>query len=398
MALKYNNDSFLRNLVELYETDPGVVFAKFGGREETLLHRAALHRRIEMVEFLLEHEARQVEDASGNTPLHCAALGGDADVARALIEAGAELEAANLELDRPLHLAASVGNMEVLQVILDHGGDLYSRGCQDNTALHLAAQSAQVEVMEELVRRGLKIDNVNKAGEHPIHLAAGVAGPDKSIRHVEFLLEAGANIKKSRTKEGCTAAHYAARSGCADTLELLLDAECPVTKAKMQEDCRWSPVNMGDTLLESVAKSCCSQKGSLVLRRIMAARYKERRNRNRVESVMGRKEADRYHYEELTTHELELSHIYTELETSIDNPQSALRMFLQNCPEAFKCLLDNCLVASDERFTDNIGKVVFDFFLFFPEHDDNELAIVDLVIAAGKKKLVEHPLFETFIR
>ena len=141
VALKYNNDSFLRNLVELYERDPGVVCAKFGGREETLLHRAALHRRIEMVEFLLEHEARQVDDASGNTPLHCAALGGDADVARALIEAGAELEAANLELDRPLHLAASVGNMEVLQVILDHGGDLYSRGCQDNTALHLAAPS-----------------------------------------------------------------------------------------------------------------------------------------------------------------------------------------------------------------------------------------------------------------
>ena len=90
--MKYIDDSFLRNLVELYERDPGVVCAKFGCREETLLHRAALHRRIEMVEFLLEHEARQVEDSSGNTPLHCAALGGDADVARALIEAGAELE------------------------------------------------------------------------------------------------------------------------------------------------------------------------------------------------------------------------------------------------------------------------------------------------------------------
>ena len=73
-------------------------------------------------------------------------------------------------------------------------------------------------------------------------------------------------------------------------------------------------------------------------------------------------------------------------------------MFLQNCPEAFKCLLDNCLVSSDQRFTDNVGKVVFDLFLFYPEHDDNELAIVDLVIAAGKKKLVEHPLFEAFIR
>ena len=121
-------------------------------------------------------------------------------------------------------------------------------------------------------------------------------------------------------------------------------------------------------------------------------------DRNKAECVLGRPDPARYHYEELTTHELELSHIYTELEASLDNPQSALRIFLQNCPEAFKCLLDNCLVASDQRFTDHVGKVVFDLFLFYPEHDDNELAIVDLVIAAGKQKLVEHPLFETFIR
>lgn len=46
----------------------------------------------------------------------------------------------------------------------------------------------------------------------------------------------------------------------------------------------------------------------------------------------------------------------------------------------------------------NIGKVVFDFFLFHTERGSCELALVDLVIATGKKKLLEHPLFETFIR
>ena len=46
----------------------------------------------------------------------------------------------------------------------------------------------------------------------------------------------------------------------------------------------------------------------------------------------------------------------------------------------------------------NIGKVVFDFFLFHTEKGNCELALVDLVIATGKKKLLEHPLFETFIR
>ena len=61
-----------------------------------------------------------------------------------LIQVGAELDAANHELDRPLHLAAGVGNLEVLRVILDTGGDLEARGWLQNTALHVAAQAAQV--------------------------------------------------------------------------------------------------------------------------------------------------------------------------------------------------------------------------------------------------------------
>ena len=104
--------------MELHEADPEIVFRTYGGRQETLLHRAALHRRREMVQFLLEHGASQQEDVEGNTPLHCAALGGDTEVARALIKAGADLEAVNHELDRPLHLAASVGNLEARLYVL----------------------------------------------------------------------------------------------------------------------------------------------------------------------------------------------------------------------------------------------------------------------------------------
>ena len=49
-----------RNLVELHEKDASILSQRFGSRQETILHRAALHRRIEMVEFLLELGAIQV--------------------------------------------------------------------------------------------------------------------------------------------------------------------------------------------------------------------------------------------------------------------------------------------------------------------------------------------------
>ena len=111
----------------------------------------------------------------------------------------------------------------------------------------MAAQNAQTDIMKELMSRGLPFTVENARGEHPIHLASGARGRNKDdIEHVEVLLEAGVNIKKARTNDGCTAAHYAARSGSAETLRLLLDAECPVTKAKMNDDCRWFTVSVGD--------------------------------------------------------------------------------------------------------------------------------------------------------
>ena len=73
-----------------------------------------------MVEFLLKqgglspHET----DGNGNTPLHCAALGGHTDVAQLLVDAGADLEATNNEGDRPLHLGAGAGNLPFLKFLL----------------------------------------------------------------------------------------------------------------------------------------------------------------------------------------------------------------------------------------------------------------------------------------
>ena len=66
-----------RTLVELYEKTPDIINQRMGIRNETILHRAALNRRLEMVDFLLEKEAPQEKDSNGNFPLHCVALGGD---------------------------------------------------------------------------------------------------------------------------------------------------------------------------------------------------------------------------------------------------------------------------------------------------------------------------------
>ena len=85
-----------------------------------------------------------------------------------------------------------------------------------------------------------------------MHLASGARGSHGDIRHVELLLRHGSNLKKERTNDGCTAAHYAAETGTKEVrtlffssgdellkvLQLLLDANCPLTKATLNDEFR----------------------------------------------------------------------------------------------------------------------------------------------------------------
>jgi ankyrin repeat protein len=102
--------------------------------------------------MLVAHGARvNVRNKSGATPLHTAALGGDSEVVKLLLDHGAEINARDQESGAtPLSYAASLGRGEVVELLLARGADLTLRNTRGQTPLDLAEENNQKEISDLL--------------------------------------------------------------------------------------------------------------------------------------------------------------------------------------------------------------------------------------------------------
>jgi uncharacterized protein len=109
----------------------------------------------------------------GFSPLQLACYFGHAKVARALILAGAEMEAVtkNQLSYSSLQAAAAKGRAEVVNLLLASGADVQSRNSPCKLSpLHLAAQCGAVAVIESLVDGGADVNAVAD-GKTPLAVA-----------------------------------------------------------------------------------------------------------------------------------------------------------------------------------------------------------------------------------
>jgi ankyrin repeat protein len=127
------------------------------------------------VEYLIRRGADpNVRDAEGRTPLRHAAASGRRWTAKALVEAGVEVDedlAAALRLT-PLHLAALRGSAEEAERLLNSGADPNVRDVFFRTPLHYAAARNHKAAAELLLSRGADPNAKDEDGETPLDLAA----------------------------------------------------------------------------------------------------------------------------------------------------------------------------------------------------------------------------------
>ena len=148
----------LQRLAELVENDPSLVdaYAQDGFQP---LGLAAFFGHLEVVEYLLVKGA-EVNSASRNQmqvmPLHAAVAREGGEIAKALLEQGAQVNARQQDDFTPLHAAAQNGQVEIAQLLLDFGAEVNARMSNSKTPLALAEEFNHAEVASLLKRRGGK--------------------------------------------------------------------------------------------------------------------------------------------------------------------------------------------------------------------------------------------------
>lgn len=208
----------------------------------------------EMAKALIEAGA-PVDGRAGDpeTPLITAASYGDAEVARALIEAGADLEAraasdaGGVPGGTALFHAAVFGMTQVLDVLVEAGarvtsieeaaatGDI-SRWLTPETpldtrikALVMASHHQRLAVIDQLVAVGTPVDAIDaEFGGHPLRTAAGNGRPESVHRLLHHGADPNSRDNEQRTplqlcREG---RHTAADPSAHDQVEAILQ---PIT-------------------------------------------------------------------------------------------------------------------------------------------------------------------------
>ena len=152
----------------------------------------------------------------GDTPLHWAAINGDADITKALIDAGANIHTVDGNGDTPIMHAAKHGSPEVAALLIDKGARFEEKDSDGRTPLILAAIGQRTETMQVLIEKGADVNAVDNNGQTAlIHAAIGGNATD-----IDLLIKAGANINV-QDNYGDTALSHASVYGHNEAAALL---------------------------------------------------------------------------------------------------------------------------------------------------------------------------------
>lgn len=159
-------------------------------------------------------------DPSTMTPLHMAAARGSVDIARLLIDAGAETGTGQGKA-HPLHLAAEFDHAAVAALLLEHGAKADVRDSRSNTALLIAAKSGYADVVEVLLQAGAD-PLAEEASYHDT--AIYIAAMKGNLDVVKLIVSQGVDVNLRNSHTGETPLWVASMESRFNVMEFLLSS------------------------------------------------------------------------------------------------------------------------------------------------------------------------------
>ena len=136
----------------------------------TALHLACCSDRVQIVKALITAGALlNATDTAKCTALHSAVSVRHVQVVAELVTAGANLEVRDLSSRTPLHLA--VGFMDILGLLLTAHANIEARDEEGRTPLHLAAECAHLPTIRALVSAKASLYTLDNKGFSPLDLS-----------------------------------------------------------------------------------------------------------------------------------------------------------------------------------------------------------------------------------
>jgi len=112
--------------------------------------------------------------ANATTPLMKASHGGDCDIVRLLITAGAEVNARNADGNNALWLACVGGHLDIIDMLIAAAIDIDNRNDNGATVLMYAASSGKAAIVERLLAKGADVTVETPDGFSALDLASTV--------------------------------------------------------------------------------------------------------------------------------------------------------------------------------------------------------------------------------
>lgn len=186
------------------------------------IHRAIEAGDIELVKRILEEDPSalsQLDDSRfREPPLLVAAAVGNVEIARALLEAGADIDAGDSDNSTALGVAALRRQGEMVAFLIESGANVNHRDRKADCPLSFAVFGGDEAIIQQLLDAGADLYFRNPNGETLLHIACS-----RNVRGlVEHLLESGADVDVLSANGG-TPLSYTSMQGNAELAQLLLD-------------------------------------------------------------------------------------------------------------------------------------------------------------------------------